>query len=94
MNDIVLQRILHSHTDSCEMSEYTEYKPERIAIIGSSCRFPGGCNSPAKLWGLLKQPVDIVTEIPESRFNAKGFYHDDPEHAGVSTLITSSLNHC
>jgi hybrid polyketide synthase / nonribosomal peptide synthetase ACE1 len=62
--------------------------PEPIAIIGSSCRFPGGCNSPAKLWELLKQPIDLVAEIPESRFNSKGFYYKNPEHPGVGTCKT------
>lgn len=65
------------------MSERTNNVPEPIAIIGASCRFPGGCDSPAKLWELLKQPVDLVAEIPDSRFNFKGFYHENPEHPGV-----------
>lgn len=66
------------------MNERSNNNPEPVAIIGSSCRFPGGCNSPAKLWELLKQPVDLVTEIPHDRFNPKGFYHESPEHPGVS----------
>lgn len=57
---------------------------EPIAIVGSSCRFPGGADSPSKLWGLLKNPHDIVQEIPSSRFDTKGFYHKDSQHHGVS----------
>lgn len=58
---------------------------EPIAIIGSSCRFPGGSNSPSKLWELLKQPADLLTEIPKTRFDPAGFYHEDAEHPGVSS---------
>lgn len=70
------------------MSDKTNHAPEPIAIIGTSCRFPGDCDSPTKLWELLKQPVDLVAEIPCSRFNTKGFYHENPEHTGVSGLDT------
>lgn len=57
---------------------------EPIAIIGSSCRFPGASNSPSKLWELLKHPVDILAEIPDTRFNSAGFYHENAERSGVS----------
>lgn len=57
---------------------------EPVAIIGSSCRLPGGASSPSKLWTLLQNPRDLLSEIPPSRFNAKAFYHEDPEHHGVS----------
>lgn len=58
--------------------------PEPIAVVGSSCRLPGGASTPSKLWELLKEPRDILREVPKSRFNVKGFYHPDGEHHGVS----------
>ncbi|EEA23761.1 hybrid PKS-NRPS PsoA [Talaromyces marneffei ATCC 18224] len=73
------------------MGERTKDVPEPIALIGSSCRFPGGCNSPAKLWELLKEPVDIVAEIPSSRFNSEGFYHENPEHPGTTNVTKAYL---
>lgn len=63
-------------------SEYSG--PEPVAVIGSSCRLPGGASSPSKLWSLLQKPRDVLSDIPPSRFNAKAFYHEDPEHHGVS----------
>lgn len=60
------------------------YLREPVAIVGSSCHFPGGATSPSKLWELLDKPRDIVQEIPPSRFNTKAFYHPDPQHHGVS----------
>ncbi|OTB16775.1 hypothetical protein K445DRAFT_366105 [Daldinia sp. EC12] len=59
---------------------------EPIAVIGSSCRFPGGASSPSRLWELVKQPRDIVKEIPPSRFNVEGFYHENGEHHGSSNV--------
>lgn len=58
---------------------------EPIAIVGSSCRFPGGATSPSKLWELLEKPRDVLQEIPASRFNTNAFHHPDSQHHGVST---------
>ncbi|CAK7217175.1 Type I Iterative PKS [Sporothrix curviconia] len=58
--------------------------PEPIAVVGSSCRLPGGSSTPSKLWSLLKEPRDLLSEVPMSRFNVKSFYHPDGEHHGAT----------
>ncbi|KAI1736364.1 hypothetical protein F4680DRAFT_265421 [Xylaria scruposa] len=55
---------------------------EPIAIVGSSCRFPGGASSPSKLWELLEKPRDVLQEIPVSRFSTKAFHHPNSQHHG------------
>ncbi|OQN98275.1 hypothetical protein B0A48_15551 [Cryoendolithus antarcticus] len=60
--------------------------PEAIAILGSGCRFPGGADSPAKLWELLKQPRDLLTAIPKRRLNIDAFYHPDGTHPGSTNV--------
>lgn len=70
------------------MDPNTKWKTEPIAIIGSSCRFPGNSNSPSKLWELLEDPRDLRVIIPPDRFNIKGFYHRNGEHHGVSDTST------
>ncbi|MCP5170255.1 MAG: AMP-binding protein [Hahellaceae bacterium] len=40
---------------------------EPIAIIGMSCRFPGGVSSPEAFWALLNEGRDAIGEIPPSR---------------------------
>jgi hybrid polyketide synthase/nonribosomal peptide synthetase ACE1 len=62
---------------------------ERIAIVGSAGRFPGGCNTPSKLWELLRQPRDILRKVPEDRFNVEAFYHADPSHHGTTNVKQS-----
>ncbi|KAJ4351221.1 Polyketide synthase 19 [Didymosphaeria variabile] len=68
------------------MGSYDEtdsfYTREPIAIVGSSCRFPGGATSPSKLWELLKAPRDVVQEIPTSRFSTTAFYNANSQHHG------------
>ncbi|KAL8972024.1 MAG: hypothetical protein Q9197_002976 [Variospora fuerteventurae] len=71
---------------------------EPIAIVGSGCRFPGGTNSPSKLWDLLRAPRDVLKEIPPSRFDVRSFHHADsqfPGHANVkhSYLLEDNVTH-
>ncbi|KAJ6080912.1 hypothetical protein N7499_005786 [Penicillium canescens] len=68
-----------------------EQTGEPIAIVGSACRFPGDATTPSKLWDLLKDPRDVLTEIPESRFSTKAFYHHDGLHHGTTNVRHSYL---
>ena len=49
-----------------------------IAIVGMSCRLPGGANSPEQLWEMLHAGRSGHGPIPETRWNADAFYHGDP----------------
>ncbi|WP_398858442.1 MULTISPECIES: type I polyketide synthase [Streptomyces] len=40
---------------------------EPIAIVGMSCRFPGGVTTPEELWRLLAEGRDGITPFPEDR---------------------------
>jgi acyl transferase domain-containing protein/acyl carrier protein len=46
---------------------------EPIAIIGMSCRFPGGASSPELYWQLLQNGVDATSQFPVERLKASGF---------------------
>lgn len=57
-------------------------RTEPIAVIGMACRFPGGANSPAAFWRLLRDGVDAVTEIPANRWDVEKYFDPDPAAAG------------
>ncbi len=59
-----------------------QQKTEPIAIIGMGCRFPGGADTPAKFWDLLRNGKDAVIEIPPGRWDVDQYYDPDPDTPG------------
>jgi asperthecin polyketide synthase len=47
-----------------------------LAIVGMSCRLPGGANDCKLFWDLLKEGRDTHTEVPADRFDLQA--HFDP----------------
>jgi len=67
------------------MAEH-DHGRNHIAIIGLSCRFPGGANSPAEFWRILSSGLDVIGDIPESRWDKRAFY--DPDGAAPGKMYT------
>jgi len=55
---------------------------EPMAVIGMSCRFPGGANTPEEFWQLLVQGYDGIDEIPSDRWDREAYYDEDPQAPG------------
>ena len=83
------ERVADALRESLKTSESLRRENERlrsrqsepIAIVGMSCRFPGGVRSPQELWDLVAAEGDAVCEFPDDRgWPLETLFHPDPEH--------------
>ena len=66
---------LKSRVDELEAEQH-----EPIAIVGIGARFPAGISDREQLWAALLDGVDVIREIPESRWERS---HAGATYAGM-----------
>ncbi|QFY07528.1 SDR family NAD(P)-dependent oxidoreductase [Nonomuraea phyllanthi] len=76
------------------LREAEEREHEPIAIVGMSCRFPGGADTPEDLWRLLVTGEDALTDFPGDRgWDVEDIYHPEPGQAGKTCTRRGGFLH-
>ena len=84
LSEFLLSHVLSlEDVASTEVREYsTADYAEPIAIIGMSCRFPGGSDNPEAFWKLLSKGVDPIREVPSDRWDLSALFDPTPATKG------------
>jgi malonyl CoA-acyl carrier protein transacylase len=72
----------NSGENNSDSSEVIDNSEDLIAIIGMSCRFPGGVNNPAQYWSVLRNGINAIIEVPKDRWDIEHYYAPEPERPG------------
>ncbi|MFI8952061.1 SDR family NAD(P)-dependent oxidoreductase [Streptomyces sp. NPDC053750] len=72
----------------------TAVDDDPIAIVGISCRFPGGVRSAEDLWKLVAEGRDAVSGFPTDRgWDATGLYDPEPGTPGRTYTVEGGFLH-
>ncbi|MET9713675.1 type I polyketide synthase [Nocardiopsis alba] len=75
-----------------ENRRLSEAASEPMAITAMSCRFPGGIDTPERLWELLVDERETVSGFPTDReWDLRDLFDDDPDHHGHSYVRNASF---
>ena len=56
-----------------------------LAVVGMSCRYPGGVRSPEDLWQVAVTGREVLSPFPGDRgWSLESLHHGDPGHPGTS----------
>ncbi len=75
--------VLRGTEPPAEAAVVSEPADEPLAIVGMSCRYPGGARSPEDLWRLVMDERDVISDLPAERgWDLDSLVDPDPDRHG------------
>lgn len=68
-----------------------DHKNQSIAIVGMAFRLPGDLSTPEELWDALVKGENLITEIDNTRFSTKKYFHSRKSELGKSYTFKSGI---
>lgn len=78
--------LLSLQDSSSRCSDPRDTKQAKLAIVGMSCRLPGGATNTEKFWEILENGMDVSREVPTDRFDIDT--HFDAEGKDMNKTMT------
>ena len=76
------------------VSELEAGQSEPVAIVGMSCRLPGGVSSPGEFWELVRSGGDAITRLPADRgWDLERLQGPDSDRSGTSHVHEGGFVH-
>lgn len=96
-SDLLKKTFIALKESQARVRELEQRGHEPIAVVGMACRFPGGAETPDRLWDLLARGAHACIPVPEDRWPHAQYCHADANapgrtHAASANFITSPID--
>src|SRR6185437_3364577 len=85
LRDYLKRVTVDLHDARLRLGELEGQASEPVAIVGMSCRYPGGISSPEELWEMVSAGGDGICEFPSDRgWDLERLHDPDPDRPGTT----------
>lgn len=85
LRDYLKKVTVDLHDVRARLREVEQHSSEPLAIVGVSCRYPGGIGSPEQLWEVVRDGRDVISDCPTDRgWDLQRLYDPEPGRPGAT----------